>query len=381
MNQNSSRHTTPKRALMHRLHNISLHNRFPLSGELIRWEKINQLFLLLALTVAFFGIWNVGQQIQIIYASNPAINESNDSSNLAFHIYDWIVNLGIYDLGGVTPFAIGLLYFIPLVLVSLLACEFWDWFFVKFFNRIKDGGNLSICFIFALLLPINIPLSYVILGISFGIVFGKFIFGGTGRYLVSPVLLGVLFLSYSYPSLFNDSFTNILSTDAYLSMPMQEHIWSRLLTGGQSGFVSIATVSGFWSLLCLTALLVLRKEYVGVVIGALLGLWFATLLLNSPDKSAVWQIQWYWHLVTGSFAFCLVFIATDLTVLPITPLGRIIYGCIFGFLTLVIRIANKNHPEGTMMALLLTSLLVPIVDWFIVMSHQTILQYKRRRAL
>jgi len=394
MNQRSDLPIHPRRTLMQRLHNHSLYQRFPLSDRKERWKKINQLFLLLAMPVAFFGLWHIGQRLKNAYVStNGLINSNNDSSNFIFYLYEWVAKLGMSDLSLSAHLGVGVIYFTTLVFVCFVTCEFWDRLFVRFFHRIKDGGNLLLCFIFALLLPINLPFSYSILGVSFGIVFGKLIFGGNGKYLVSPVLLGVLFLNYSYPSLFEGSLNtflsggdamqstwNLLTSNGATSLTTTELSWEQVLIGPHNTFVSIATVSAFFSLVGLSILLLLRKEYWGTVFGALLGLMFATLMLNSPDKSSVWQIQWYWHFVVGSFAFCLLFIATDPSILPITRLGTIVYGCIFGFLTIVIRIANPSHPEGTMTALLLASLLVPIIDWIIVMTHRTLLKYKRRRS-
>ena len=64
-----------------------------------------------------------------------------------------------------------------------------------------DEGLLAITWLFCLLLPATVPLYQVALGMTFGIVVGKLIYGGSGRYLVSPALLGVAFLVFSYPDL------------------------------------------------------------------------------------------------------------------------------------------------------------------------------------
>ena len=54
--------------------------------------------------------------------------------------------------------------------------------------------------LFALILPPSIPLWQVALGISFGVVIGKEVFGGTGKNFLNPALTGRAFLFFAYPA-------------------------------------------------------------------------------------------------------------------------------------------------------------------------------------
>ena len=71
---------------------------------------------------------------------------------------------------------------------------------------------------------------------------------------------------------------------------------------------------------------------------------------------------WYAHLMTGSFAFLLAFVATDPTTRPATPAACWAFGGLFGALTILLRTLDPAGPEGSLSALLLASLCVPLFD-------------------
>jgi len=379
-------------SLLLRLRLFSLLKRFPLCHSEARWARINHLFLLTAIPIALLGLYFLGNQQQAyceVYRDLCSDDNTLLFSN--FWQYRLVVKLGLLELGGITGLALGFAYLIPLLFLCFLACRIWDWLFIVFFNHSKDGGNLLISFLFVLLLPLTIPLGYAVLGISFGIIFGKLIFGGNGHYLVNPALLGILFLNYSYPSLFNaqsasfvpennsvQSIWQMLADGGSQLVNNHDIQWLQVLVGGEGHIMSIASASALASLLGLMLLMILRKEYWWVPFGAVVGLLIAATLLKNTGEFPASHVNWYWHLIVGNFAFCLAFIATDPTVLPTSQLTQFIYGALFGFLTVLIRIATPTHPEGTLTALLLASLLIPIVDWIVIKSYQKFKKYKRR---
>jgi len=370
--------------MIQRLHATAMSRCFGVDGDQRSGNKLNKFFLIAALPTALLGIWNIGFQT---YAGMT----SSGTSNLTGWQQALITQSSMSEAGSITHFWLGLLYFIPLFVVSYAACRSWDWLFARLGNRSSDGGNLLVSFLFVLLLPATMPLGFAILGISFGVIFGKLIFGGNGRYLVNPSLLGVVFLYYSYPRFFNgqESFLPIsgeitrstwqLLTDGGIQPVIDAGFnWMQVFVGAEIG--AIGTTSALASLVGLLLLLALRSVSWRVPVGAILGLLMASLLLDSATESAVWQIPWFWHLAVGSFAFSLAFIATDPTVVPLSRGGALIYGGIFGFLTLIIRVANPEHPEGTLLALLLASLVAPLVDWLVIEVHRSSNKRRRRPA-
>ncbi len=370
------------RSLILRLRTLSISKLLSSNALTPGWRKLNLWFLIAVIPSTLVGVWNIGFQIE-----NSMI--ALGSSALSGWRHAWFLKLSLFEFGAISQFLLGLLYFLPLFLVSFATCRFWHWIFTKDFNQTRDRGNLLVSLLFVLLLPATIPIGFAILGVSFGIVFGKLIFGGNGRYLISPPLLGVLFLYYSYPGFFTgqgsflpiagkiiESTWRLLAEGGVQSSLDQGSSWTRLFMGNEIG--AIGTTSTLAALIGLMVLVVKRVLSWRVITGALFGLILASLLLNSPDKAEVWKIPWYWHLVVGNFAFSLAFIATDPTVAPLSRGGCFIYGGLFGFLTLLIRTVNPDHPEATFLALMLASILVPLIDWLMVESHRCIIKRKRR---
>jgi len=95
------------------------------------------------------------------------------------------------------------------------------------------------------------------------------------------------------------------------------------------------------------------------VLGLLVGV-LALQELGASDPIAT--LPWYWHLVSGSFAFGLVYLATDPTASAATNPGRWVHGAMIGLFVAVVRIANGAYEDGTILALLLASVSAPLVD-------------------
>ena len=179
-----------------------------------------------------------------------------------------------------------------------------------------DEGLLAIAWFFALLMPATVPIYQVVLGMSFGIVVGKLIYGGSGRYLVNPALLGVAFLVFSYPAL-------LYSEGAWVPVAGYDQPTVLELVTDEGGLKVIAAVDySYWQLFLgdrpgamgavspLGALLgALLLVWAGVaswrvMMGALLGLVGMALLANvvAPGND-LFTIPWYWQFVLGGFCF------------------------------------------------------------------------------
>jgi Na+-transporting NADH:ubiquinone oxidoreductase subunit B len=83
----------------------------------------------------------------------------------------------------------------------------------------------------------------------------------------------------------------------------------------------------------------------------------------------MFSVPWHWHLVVGSFAFGLVFMATDPVSASMTDTGKIWYGLLIGVMTILIRVVNPAYPEGIMLAILFANLFSPLIDHFVVEAN------------
>ena len=93
----------------------------------------------------------------------------------------------------------GMLYFVPIYLVTLLAGGFWEVLFAAIRNHEVNEGFFVTSILYALTLPATTPLWQVAIGISFGVVIAKEVFGGTGKNFMNPALAGRAFLYFAYP--------------------------------------------------------------------------------------------------------------------------------------------------------------------------------------
>jgi Na+-transporting NADH:ubiquinone oxidoreductase subunit B len=267
----------------------------------------------------------------------------------------------------------GLLWALPLFAVSLGAGWLTERVFLRLRGRPGDAALWVITGVFVLALPPAVPLWQAALGSAFAIVFGKEIFGGTGRNVVNPALAGLAFLYLAYPE---------TATGDRIWIPVDGASGATALAtaaGGVAGFETsglrwrdaflglepgaIGETSAAACLLGALLLLHLRLADWRILVGGVAGLIATVLALGAllPDAPLA-QLPWHWHLVLGSFAFGLVFLATDPVTAAATRGGRWAYGLLIGFLVVTIRVANPAHREGMIFAVLLANLAAPLLD-------------------
>lgn len=276
----------------------------------------------------------------------------------------------------------GLLYVVPLFAVVYLVAWGWSALFARLRQRPMGDDLLVLCLLFTMILPATIPLWQAALGISFAVVMGREIFGGAGKYFLNPPLTGLAFLYVTYPKEMAIE-TNWAAIDAFTAQ-------TYLAVAGRLDPGAIASLGTSWmqsfiglvpgpigttsTLACLAAAIYLIRRGVisaSVVVGALIGMVAAAFLVNlfSGDGNAYIGIAWYWHLVMGSFAFGIVFLATDATSSAMTERGRWIYGLLVGLMVIVIRVGNGHHPDGVMFAILLGNIFAPLIDYLVMWAN------------
>lgn len=226
--------------------------------------------------------------------------------------------------------------------ISLITAAFWECLFAWQRRRPVDEGILLTAWLFTLVVPADVPLLQAISSLSFGVVFGKAVFGGSGRYLVSPALLGLVFLVFAYPG-------TVIDPVAWVPAPGHEYLTTLACLFGATWL--IATGSASWRIMA------------GAVTGLLVAV--AIAAFAGPADTAA-SPAWYWPVVSGGFAFGVVFIATDPTASAMTNPGRFASGVLSGLLSYLV---------GVMFAILLASLVAPLFD-----AAAVALNVRRRRA-
>ena len=283
---------------------------------------------------------------------------------------------------------LGLGKVLPIILVSYAAGGFWEVLFAAFRRHEINEGFLVTGILYALVLPPTMPLWQVAVGISFGVVFGKEIFGGTGYNVFNPALVARAFVFFAYPAQISGDAVWV-AVDGYtratpLAVVAQAgHGGSAIDVLSQAGYNfqniffgtipgSIGETSALACILGLGILLITGVASWRVVAACVLGVLTMSLvffLTKGPDKLTFFSLPPHWHLVMGGFAFGAVFMATDPVSCSATDLGRWIYGFLIGVLTVLIRVINPAYPEGVMLAILFMNIFAPLIDHFVVEAN------------
>ncbi|WAK00631.1 NADH:ubiquinone reductase (Na(+)-transporting) subunit B [Methylobacter sp. YRD-M1] len=275
----------------------------------------------------------------------------------------------------------GALYFLPVYIVTLAVGGIWEVLFATVRGHEVNEGFLVSSMLYSLILPPEIPLWQVALGISFGIVIGKEVFGGTGKNFLNPALTGRAFLFFAYPASMSgdsvwvavDGFTAAtplsLASAGGVEAIKEGYGWLQAFFGFIPG--SMGETSTFAIMLGAAFLLYTRVASWRIMAGVMIGMIASSLLLNiiGSETNPMFALPWYWHLVLGGFAFGTVYMATDPVTAAGTDKGRWVYGILIGVMVVIIRVINPAFPEGMMLAILFSNMFAPIIDYFVVQAN------------
>lgn len=288
-----------------------------------------------------------------------------------------------YDPSDVfATFLHGAVYFFPVLIVAIIVGGFWERLFASLRHRETGEGLAVIALLFALSLPPTVPLWQVALGISFGIVVGKEIFGGTGKNFLNPALAGLAFLYATYPQHMVseavwravDAFTGptelrVAAEGGMAGIAWLGTTWLQTFFGFVPG--PMGATSAFACLLGASYMIYKRVASARIMAAMLIGMIATVLLLNrvGGNSDPFFELPWYWHLTLGSFAFGAVFLATDPVSAAATDTGRWIYGLFIGVMVGAIRVANPAHPDGVLFAILLGNIFAPLIDYLVMWAN------------
>ena len=325
-------------------------------------KRFMSIVVLALMPPLFFGIYNAGYQSHL--ASGLSLNLN-------------------------AVFFKGLFIVLPIILVSYIVGFFWEILFAVIRKHHISEGFLVTGLLFPLTLPPTIPLWQVAIGISFGVVIGKEVFGGTGRNILNPALTARAFLFFAYPGKMSgdtvwvaasgageqvvDAFSG--ATPLAISALAEFHenietllvkgdyVFAKLFLGNYPG--SIGATSALLCLIGAAMLILMGIASYRIIFGGVFGVLFAGFLLNflATDSSMAWlSLNPFYHLVMGGFAFGITYMATDPVSSPGMNKAKWLYGFAIGILTVLIRVFNPAYAEGVMLAILFMNLFAPLLD-------------------
>ncbi|WP_370978506.1 NADH:ubiquinone reductase (Na(+)-transporting) subunit B [Agaribacterium sp. ZY112] len=330
-----------------------------------------------------WGMYNLGFQSNTILAEMGATGIEGWRGSL-------IGLLAGHDPASIWDnFVYGAAFFLPIYMTVFIVGGFWEVLFAMKRGHEVNEGFFVTSILFALICPPSIPLWQAALGISFGVVIGKEVFGGTGKNFLNPALTGRAFLFFAYPASMSgdtvwtgvDGYTGAtaLSVAAQQGMDalQQQMTWMDAFVGNMHG--SIGEVSALAIFIGGAALMVMGIASFRIIAGVAIGTTVTAVLysaLASPDSTnLMFDMPFYWHFVIGGWAFGAIFMATDPVSASMTNAGKWWFGGLIGFMVVTIRVVNPAFPEGMMLAILFANIFAPLIDHFVVKSN-----IKRRLA-
>ncbi|MEP1932772.1 MAG: NADH:ubiquinone reductase (Na(+)-transporting) subunit B [Roseibium sp.] len=346
----------------------------PHARSYVDMKRIMTYVVIATIPCILVGLYNVGFQV------NSALTTYDPTGWRA-----WVMEalgIGFDPSNPFANFMHGLMYFLPIYITTLVVGGIWEVLFATVRGHEVNEGFLVTSMLYALILPASAPLWQVALGISFGVVIGKEVFGGTGKNFLNPALTGRAFLYFAYPAQMSgdtiwtpvDGFSgatalSITASDGFNYLVDNGITWMDAFIGIVQG--SIGETSTLACLVGLVFLLVTKIANWRLIVGCMAGMIGFSTLLNmiGSDTNPMFAMPWYWHLVVGGYAFGMVFMVTEPVSASHTNLGRYIYGALIGFMVVMIRVINPAFPEGMMLAILFGNVFAPLIDYFVVQAN------------
>lgn len=329
----------------------------------------------------FYGMYNTGLQASMALANGLSVAD--------------VWQVGLFELlgGDLKPDSgwfeqmwYGACFYVPIYMVVFIVGGFWEVLFSMVRGHEINEGFFVTSVLFSLILPATIPLWQAALGITFGVVIAKEVFGGTGRNFLNPALAGRAFLFFAYPAQISgdtvwtaaDGFSGatMLSKAASGNLDYDNmDLWMNAFIGNIQG--SVGETSTLALLIGGLFIMYMRIASWKIVAGVMLGMLGTASLFNAigSDTNSMFAMAWHWHLVLGGFAFGMLFMATDPVSASFTEKGKWLYGILIGGMVVMIRVVNPAFPEGMMLAILFANLFAPLFDHFVVQAN-----IKRRAA-
>ncbi|MEZ8052196.1 NADH:ubiquinone reductase (Na(+)-transporting) subunit B [Vibrio atlanticus] len=357
-------------------------------------KRIMILVWLATFPAMFWGMYNVGHQSVSALTSSYQLNELTSVIESSWRL-SWAFgdaqSLIVSSWG--SQMLLGALYFLPVYATVFVVGGFWEVLFAVVRKHEVNEGFFVSSVLFALILPPTISLWQAALGITFGIVVAKELFGGTGRNFLNPALAGRAFLYFAYPANMSGGLVWVAADGYSGATPLSQWYegggaslinnmtgeaitWMDAFIGNIPG--SMGEVSSLLIMLTGLILIVMKIASWRIVAGVIIGLVVTSSLMNwiGSDTNSMFSMPFYWHFVLGGVAFGTFFMATDPVSAAFTNQSKWAYGILIGVMTVGIRVLNPAYPEGIMLAILFANLFAPLFDF--VVKEQNIKRRQKR---
>ena len=320
----------------------------------------------------------------------PFIKDKNTTKKMMNHLLIALTPIIIFSIikNGVIPYKkgytdlLGLFYPLIFIGISTITTFIFETLFKLIRTKnikesLKNTYSIFPGLFLGLILPINTPIAILILGALVSSIIAKMLFGGFGKNIFNPALVGRLFIISIFAStiMSKGGYLNPYELDAVTqSTPLTN---ASTITGigtyetlvkpyGRLLNIFIGNIPGAIgetsALLCILALIYLTYFKVikwKIPVTYILTVFAMTYVIGGINDQGIWYPLF--QIFSGGLMFGAVFMATDPVTSPVTPIGQILYGIFLGILTVIFRYLTP-FPEGVLTSILTMNMLVMILD-------------------
>ena len=341
--------------------------------DVIDMKRVMMIVIYALIPSVIMALYNTGYQLNLALSEIANVSYEGWRAKLVLFL-----GIGFEPSNILANIVHGALYFLPVYVVTILVGGFWEVIFAIVRKHEINEGFLVTSLLFPMILPSTIPLWQVAIGISFGVVVGKEIFGGVGMNILNPALTGRVFLFFAYPAFITGDSVWVAVDGISKATPLAELSDSALKLSVSLKDAFLGVIPGSMgetsTLACIIGAIILIITGVGswkIMVSVLGGMVTLSLMFNliGSNTNPMFGVSPLWHLAIGGFAFGTVFMATDPVSSAITEKGKYIYGFLIGSLVVLIRAINPAFPEGVMLAILFGNIFSPIIDYFFINAN------------
>ncbi|WP_448517068.1 RnfABCDGE type electron transport complex subunit D [Pseudothermotoga sp.] len=261
------------------------------------------------------------------------------------------------------------------VLVSNAVCFTTEWIFEKYKKKKPTESIFVTGTILGLILPPSIPLWVVVVAGFFGTFFAKEVFGGFGRNVFNPAMVGRAFVFVSFPSFMTANWnlgvfpngwrfwlspqlmsgaTPLRAAKLEVSTVVQDYF--KIFWGDIPGS---AGETAKWLIIIAAVYLILTKTAsFRIIISTLVGAFLTAGFFQIFGISSLGTVQ---NLISGGLLFAAVFMATDPVSAPRNESAKWLYGLLIGSLTIILRTFSA-FVESAMFSVLIANMFAPLLD-------------------
>lgn len=301
-----------------------------------------------------------------VVSSSPHIHTRESVSRIM-----WLVSLSLLPAGAAGVYIFGLRA-LWIILVGIASAVGTEWLCSRLMRRpssISDGSAFLTGLLLAYNVGAGVPLWIPAVGSFVAILIGKMVFGGLGRNIFNPALVGRAFLMASWP-VYMTAFTRPFSYDALTQATplallkdgyaLDNLSYIDLLLGRRGGCIgevcAVALLGGALFLFILGYI----SWHIPVSFIATTGLF----MFIFGGRSGLFSGDWIFHVLSGGLLLGAFFMATDYVTSPLSRKAQLIFGAGCGIITGVIRVWG-GYPEGVSYAILMMNACVPLIDRYV----------------